>query len=119
MTDLDIEDGKQEQTTAKARAPRAAKQAASGGPDKSDWVWIMIPKTEKEVRDVYVNPNFRAYQIKRGVPVHVPRDVVGALDNARETRYYKELDPVTQKEVLVPQEVLSYPYQTVPAPAGA
>lgn len=117
MTDLDIEDGKQEQTPKATRAPRAAKAAATG--DKSDWVWIMIPKTEKEIRPVYVNPNFRAYLIKRGEPVHVPPEVVGALNNARETRYFKETDPVTQKEVLVPQEVLSYPYQTVPAPAHA
>jgi hypothetical protein len=117
MTDLEIEDGKQEQTKA-TRAPRAAK-ASTASTDKTGWQWIMIPKTEKEVRDVYVNPNFKAFLIKRGVPVQVPPDVIGALNNARETRYYKEVDPVTQKEVMVPQEVLSYPYQTVPAPAGA
>jgi hypothetical protein len=117
MTDLVIEDGKQEQTKA-ARAPRQAKADAAAG-SKAGWQWIVIPKTEKEVRDVYVNPNFQPTLIKRGVPVQVPPGVIGALDNARETRYFKEVDPVTGKEQMVPQEVLSYPYQTVAAPAGA
>ena len=117
MTDLDIEDGKQEQATktAAARAPRAGK-ADPGPVDKSKWPWIMIPKTEKDVRDVYVNANFKSFLIKRGVPVQVPPEAIGALDNARETRYYPEEDPQTKKVVMVPMQVLSYPYQSVPAP---
>lgn len=103
-TDIDIDDSSK---TAAAPEPRKPRQAKAGG-----MVRIVVPKTERNVSDVYVNANFRAYQIKRGVEVDVPQAVCDALDNARETRYFEESGPDGRKH-MVAQEVLSYPYQRV------
>jgi len=104
MSDLDIID-------TKAAEPKTSdKQRAA--PAKKGLVRIVIPKTERDKSDVYVNANFQSYQIKRGVPVDVPQAVVDALNLAVETRYYEEVGDDGRK-ALVPQQVLAYPFQTL------
>lgn len=47
-------------------------------------VTIKIPLTRNEKDDVYVALNGKAYQIKRGVEVRVPRGVAEILQNSEQ-----------------------------------
>lgn len=107
-------------TTIEGKSQTAAPRATpSAGAKKPGWKWIMIPKTKDETRDVFVSHNFVPYQIKRGVRVEVPDGVIVALELAVGTSFVSEVDPVTGRTTLVPQEVHSYPFQFVSAPAQA
>ena len=109
MSELNIENDKATKPAdaADASAPKAAAAQAKG-----KRYTISIPKDERNVRDVYVCPNFKPMLLKRGVKIDVGQDVIDALENAKETRYFPEEDERGRK-TLVPQEVLSYPYQIV------
>lgn len=79
---------------------------------KKGWYTIHIPKTKDDVRDVFVSPNFRPYQIKRGVDVDVPPEVVDALNSAVQTNFIPQDDPLNPgRRINVPQDVLAYPFQ--------
>lgn len=111
MSDLTIEDS--------APPPKVTRPAKVLGPaTEKERVTILIPKTERDTRDVFVSANFVSYQIKRGVPVSVPRIVATVLESAIETRYYPEHDEKLGRDVMVPREVMSYPFQYVSAPAA-
>lgn len=73
--------------------------------DNNRLVKILIPKTEKEVRPVFVGVQGTGYTIPRGIEIEVPWKVVHALGNAVESKY----DPKTMEERLVP----SYPFTMI------
>lgn len=91
---------------ASAAAQRRSPARASGT------VRVMIPRTERDVRDVPLGLNGKIILVKRGVPVDLPEEFLEILDNAKETRYFEETDTDGRKK-LVPQIVHSYPYQRV------
>lgn len=93
------------------RAPAAAQRRAARTPAAGGTVRIMIPRTERDVRDVPLGRNGDYILVKRGVPVDLPIEFLEVLDNAKETRYYEEIDPADGRKKLVPQVVHSYPYQ--------
>lgn len=87
------------------RAPRSA--AASAGAT----IRVMIPRTERDIRDVPLGHDGTIMLVKRGVAVDLPMPFFNVLDDAKETRYFEEVDPVDGRKKLVPQIVHSYPYQ--------
>jgi hypothetical protein len=108
----------EDSTTIEGKSQTAAPRATAA--KKSDEVWIMIPKTKEETRPVFVSFNFVPYQIQRGVKVKVPAGVATALELAIGTTFVPEVDPVTGRTTLTPQETMSYPFQYVtPGPAQA
>jgi hypothetical protein len=105
--------------SAAARAGTARADAKAEGQTK---VWIRIPKTKEETRDVFVGHNCVGYRVKRGVDVEVPEGVVHALEIAIGTTLVPEEDPVTKRIIMTPQETQSYPFQilrTAPSSARA
>lgn len=104
MSDLDI-------STKAAPARSTAKAAALEG--KPGTTRIVIPKTKDAINDVPVGVNGTMWLIKRGVPVDVPNHVVEVLENARGMEYERQVDPVTGRAELIPQETMSYPFQRV------
>jgi hypothetical protein len=83
-------------------------------PEADERVWIEIQKTSEETGsdDVFLGCNFRNYQIKRGVPVFVPRSVVHVLENAIKTLY--KWNESTRE--IIPRHVKSYPFSFVSGP---
>lgn len=109
MADLTIENTNERQPF---RPPRPQRTEANTS-GTSGTVKILIPKTKDEVRDVFVSYNFTPYLLKRGVPVEVPAGLAKGLETTTETKYFKEIDPVTQREILVPQETQTVPFSYV------
>lgn len=107
--DIDIA-GKSQETAPKATAAQKLTAATKKPSAKPGYVTIMIPKTERETRDVYVAHNFIPYQIKRGVDVDVPEGVLEALELAVGLTWITEEDPVTRRVTLTPQETLAVPF---------
>lgn len=105
-------------TTIEGKSQTAAPRATPSAKKTGSRTWIMIPKTKEETRDVFVSHNFTPYRIKRGVRVEVPDGVAHALELAVGTSFVSEVDPVTGRTTLVPQETHSYPFQYVSAPAA-
>lgn len=108
MNDLVLDNSQQPAS----RGPRRAR-VDEGEDLLNTKVKILIPKTKDEVRDVYFNYEFKAYLLKRGMPIEVPKGLALAMQNTTETKYFKEVDPVTQRETLVPQETQTVPFQYV------
>lgn len=99
--------------TQAAKTTRTARVKDDGEDLMKTKVKILIPKSKDDVRDVYVNYNFTGYLLKRGVPVEVPKGLALGLQKTTETKYFKEIDPQTQREILVPQETQTVPFQYV------
>lgn len=99
---------------ARNNAVQDADQVVDGGDqvvEQPKKVVIHIPKTKDEGSDVLVAVQFKPYQIKRGVNVEVPEEVVEALKLAVETRYEEE--EVDGKPTMVPREVPSINFSIV------
>lgn len=112
MSDLILDNTPQTQAAA-AKAPRQPRVKDDGEDLLTTKVRIMIPKTKDEVRDVYFNYEHKAYLLKRGVPIDVPKGLAMAMQSTTELKYFKDVDPVTQREILVPQETQTVPFQYV------
>jgi hypothetical protein len=88
--------------------------AANAEAATEERVWIEIQKTGDTLgaEDVIVGVNFKTYQIKRGVPVSVPKSVAEVLKNAVRSIY--KWNEITQEklETLVP----AYPFALVVPP---
>lgn len=108
MGDITIEN-----TNEGKRQPFKPPRPADANPSAQGTVKILIPKTKDDVRDVFVSYNFTPFLLKRGVPVEVPVGLAKGLETTTETKYFKEIDPVTQREVLVAQETQTVPFQYV------
>lgn len=74
-------------------------------------VKIMIPSTEADQTDVNVGVNGVAYQIKRDVPVSVPKSIVEVLKNATMTLYRQAKRSDGEGMELIPYEAMRYPFQ--------
>jgi hypothetical protein len=103
----------QEDMVIQGKSQTAAQKQPAARTKGDDDVWIMIPKTKDDFRDVYVCPNFTPYQIKRGVKVKVPATVVAALECAIGTTFLPDTDPITGRVTLIPQETMAVPFQLV------
>ena len=77
-------------------------------------VWIEIQKTAEAMGsdDVIVGVNFKTYQIKRGVPVAVPKPVAEVLKNAVRSIY--KWNEQTQEKIET--QVPAYPFALVMPP---
>lgn len=114
MSDIVLDNSPQTQAAAAAaKAPRAVRAKDDSEDLLKTKVKIMIPKTNTDVRDVYFNYEFKAYLLKRGVTIEVPKGLAMAMQSTTEIKYFKEVDPVTQREILVPQETQTVPFQYV------
>lgn len=104
--EIEVEDGSE--TRAQEKMPAAPAQSRGK-------VRIMIPtdKGPGGQNDVVGGVNFRSFQIKRGVPVEVSREIYNALMDARVTMYSRDENgaPVN------PVEVMSYTVNLVADPA--
>lgn len=110
--DVEVIQGRRGRTPG-ARATAPGVEAATRPGKKQARVWIKIPKTKEDVRDVFVAHNFVGYRVKRGVEVEVPEGVVHALEIAIGTTLVPEEDPTTRHVVMTPQETQSYPFQVL------
>lgn len=73
---------------------------------------IMIPSTEKDSSPVFLGVNGWTFLVKRDEVVELPESVKELLDNAKMTVYVqRKADDGGEGLVLVPMEVLRYPYQ--------
>lgn len=107
-TDL-FKDSKPEAKPSKREAKEGKNKAVS-----EERVWIEIQKTAEAMGsdDVIVGVNFKTYQIKRGVPVAVPKSVAEVLKNAVRSIY--KWNESTQEKIET--QVPAYPFALVMPP---
>jgi len=121
MSDTEVIENKRAAKAGPAAQPPQTRQATLAPARKATAanrlsgrkVWIKIPKTKTEFRDVAVGHNFIMYQIKRGVEVEVPEEVVHALELAVSMELTETEDPVSRRIIYVPVETQSVPFMVV------
>lgn len=74
---------------------------------------ILIPSTETQREDVFVQVNGVSFQIKRDVEVDIPTPVLEALNNAVQTVYTQTKRPDGEGYDMVPRDVMRFPYRVV------
>jgi hypothetical protein len=104
-----FKDNKVEAKPSKREAKEGKIKAAT-----EERVWIEIQKTAEAMGsdDVIVGVNFKTFQIKRGVPVAVPKSVAEVLRNAVRSIY--KWNETTQEKIET--QVPAYPFALVVPP---
>lgn len=74
---------------------------------------IFIDEEKGKPNHEFVGVNGNFFQIKRGVEVEVPEEVVGVLRNSVATRYVPTTDPTTGAITLTPQQYYLTPFRVI------
>lgn len=102
-------------TVAPKLAAEATKGVATESRASSAERWRIIidePRDQTDAPEAFVGVNGRAYQIKRGVAVDVPPEVVHVLNNAVAERSFPKVNEVTgMPEGIVTRKYRRFPFQ--------